>query len=99
MTYEVLVTKKDDHFSATVLGLPNCTVEATTRDEAIRRARDAAAAFISEGELVEIEIKPSAPTRSLHDFVGMWADDETFDEFVQAMNIYRQQAETDEPRP
>ena len=82
-----------------MLGLPNCTVEAPTRAEAIRRAQAAAAKFISGADLVEIEIKSSAPTRSLHDFVGMWADDETFDEFVEAMNTYRQEAEMDEPQP
>ena len=54
MTYEVLVKKKQNHFTATVLGLPDCTVQAPTRAEAIRRARDAAATFVSEGEIVEI---------------------------------------------
>ena len=99
MTYEVLVTKKQDHFAATVLGLPNCTVEAPTRAEAIRRARAAAATFISAGEIVEIEVEPPVPTRSLHEFVGMWADDETFDEFLEAMSAYREEAETDESQP
>jgi hypothetical protein len=79
------------------LGLPNCTVEAPTRAEAIRRARAAAAELFSGGDVVEIEVRSSAPTRSLRDFVGMWADDETFDEFVEAMNTYRQEVEREKP--
>jgi hypothetical protein len=27
----------------------------------------------------------------------MWADDETFDEFVEAMNTYRQEVEREKP--
>ena len=47
----------------------------------------------AEGESVE------TPTRSLRDFAGMWADDETFDAFVEAMNTFRQEADADKTVP
>lgn len=98
VTYEVLVQKKRDGFAATVLGLPDCTVEAPTRVEAIRRAKEAAASLISNGELVRIEVDSgSTAHRSIRDFGGMWAKDDTFDEFVEAISAYRQEVDADEP--
>jgi len=99
MTYDVLVRRTSSHFMATVLGLPDCTVEAPTRVEAIQRARAAAAKFIAEGELVQIEVGPPTPARPLSSFAGMWADDETFDEFAEAMAAYRKEIEADAAQP
>jgi predicted RNase H-like HicB family nuclease len=99
VTYPVLVKKTEGGFTATVVGFPNCTVEAPSRSEAIRLARGALKSFISEGELVQMEVEVSSPTRSLRDFAGMWADDKTFDEFVEAMNTFRQEADADETTP
>ena len=96
LTYNVFVKKTGDHFTATVVGFPNCTVEAPSRAEAIQRAREAVADFVSEGELVRIEIESTTFVRSLRDFAGMWADDDMFDEFVDAMRTYRKEIETTE---
>ncbi|GEM_PF-4269265 len=41
LTYNVFVKKTGDHFTATVVGFPNCTVEAPSRAVAIQRAREA----------------------------------------------------------
>ena len=99
VTYPVLLKKTEGGFTATVIGFPNCTVEAPSRNEVIRRAREALVSFISEGELVQMKIESSSLTRSLRDFAGMWADDETFDEFVEAMNTFRQEADADKTAP
>ena len=97
VTYNVFVKKMGEHFSATVVGFPNCTVEAPSRASAIRRAREALAHFVSEGELVKIEIESTAPARSLRDFAGMWADDDTFDDFIDAIQTYRKELDASEP--
>ncbi len=99
MVYDVLVRRKDSHFTATVLGLPDCTAEAPTRSEAIRRVHAAAANFIAEGELVRIEIAPLTPPRPIISFAGMWADDDTFDDFVAAMAAYRKEVDADPSQP
>ena len=96
VTYNVFVKKTGDHFTATVVGFPNCTVEAPSRAAAIQRAREAVADFVSEGELVRIEVESTTLVRSLRDFAGMWADDDTFDEFVDAMKTYRKEVEANE---
>lgn len=96
LTYNVFVRKTGDRYTATVVGFPNCTVEAASRLEAIDRAREAVAEFVSDGELVKIEVETSSPARSLRDFAGMWADDDTFDEFVAAMKSYRQEVDASE---
>jgi len=99
MTYDVLVKRANGRFTATVLGLPDCTVEAPTRAEAIRRARAAVAKVVAEGELVQIEVTPPTPTRPLSSFAGMWEDDETFGEFVLAMAAYRREIDADATQP
>lgn len=96
VSYNVFVKKTGDHFTATVVGFPNCTAEAPSRDAAIQRAREAVANFVSEGELVRVEVESTAAVRSLRDFAGMWADDDAFDEFVDAMKAYREEVEPTE---
>lgn len=93
MAYDIFVKRVDGHFTATVLGLPDCTVDAPSRSEAIQRAQAAAASYLAKGELIRIEIAPLTPPRPLISFAGMWADDETFDDFVVAMAAYRRQAD------
>ena len=89
MFYDVLVRETNGHFKATVLGLPDCTVEAPTRSEAIRRVHAAAADLLTQGDLVRIEISPPVSPPPLVSFAGMWADDDTFDDFTAAMAEYR----------
>ena len=96
LTYNVFVRKTGDHFTATVVGFPNCTVEATSRDEAIEQARVAVAELVSEGEVVKVEVETTATARSLRDFAGIWADDDAFDEFVEAMKSYRREVDASE---
>jgi predicted RNase H-like HicB family nuclease len=92
MTCEILVRPSENGFTATVLGLPDCTVEAATREEAIQKARVEAQNLIAAGEIIRVEIGQTQPPQS---FAGMWADDETFDDFVAAMKAYRQQVNSD----
>jgi predicted RNase H-like HicB family nuclease len=99
MTYEVLVKQVANRFTATVLGLPGCTVEAGTRADAIQRARAAAATFIAEGELVQIEVEAPLPARPLSSFAGMWRNDETFEEFQEAIADHRREIDGDASQP
>lgn len=93
MTYNVLVKRINGQFTATVLGIPNFTVEASTRTEAVDRARAAMADLLSGGELIQIDL-PILAHPVLTNFVGMWSDDETFDDFTIAMKSYRHEAES-----
>ena len=74
-------------------------MEAPTRAEALRRAQKAAANLIAQGELVQIEITSQSSARPLASFAGMWADDETFGEFVAAMAAYRREVDVSTSQP
>lgn len=97
MICEVLVEQEQQGFTATLLGLPGCIVQAPTRDEAIEKIRLQAQDWLSEGksakgEIVQVEIDlPNARERG----VGIFADDETFPEFLAAMKAYRDQIDSD----
>lgn len=97
MTYDVLVRHDPGgHYKATVLGWPDCTAEGLTRQEAIQRAHQALAGLLAEAEIVRIEIEPPRVVPTLTQFAGMWAADDTFDEFKAAMETYRQTVDADE---
>jgi predicted RNase H-like HicB family nuclease len=56
----ILTEKTDGGIQVTIPALPACTIEATTRDEAIRLAREAIAQLVSRSEIVQIDI-PQQP--------------------------------------
>jgi predicted RNase H-like HicB family nuclease len=97
MTVDILVKPVDNGFQATVIGLPDCTAEAPTRDEAIEQARQEARELIAEGEVVRVELE--GPKKYTKPGIGMWADDELFDEFVAEMKRYREQVDADPNQP
>jgi predicted RNase H-like HicB family nuclease len=61
MQYTLIPTEKTEGgIQVTIPALPACTIEATTRDEAIQRAREAIAQLVSRSEIVRINI-PQQP--------------------------------------
>jgi len=98
MVYDVLVySNPEGRYKATVRGWPDCVVEGHSRRQVIQRVRQTLVAMLSEAELVRIEIEPSHPPEAgLVQLAGMWADDDTFDEFVAAMETHRHDVNRDE---
>ncbi|MGH9840957.1 MAG: type II toxin-antitoxin system HicB family antitoxin [Blastocatellia bacterium] len=97
MICEVLIRQQPDGFTATLVGLPGCTAQANTRDEAIEKVRLQAQDWLSESgpgnsEIVKVELDlPQARERG----VGIFANDETFPEFLAAMKAYREELNSD----
>ena len=61
MQYTLILTEKTDgDMQVMIPALPACTIEAATRDEAIRLAREAIAQLVSRSEIVQIDI-PQQP--------------------------------------
>src|SRR5262245_48924706 len=57
MQYTLVLTEKtEDDTQGTIPALPACTIEAATRDEAIRLAHEAIAQLVSRSEIVQIDI-------------------------------------------
>lgn len=99
MTSTIMLNPTEEGFSATVIGLPGCTVEAPTRDEAIEKAKAAAETLLAKSELVQVEISGRAEHNGValrKSFSGMWANDSTFADFLAAMKTYRAQLTAEE---
>jgi predicted RNase H-like HicB family nuclease len=61
MQYTLILTEKTDGgIQVMSPALPACTIEAATRDEAIRLAREAIAQLVSHSEIIQIDI-PQQP--------------------------------------
>jgi predicted RNase H-like HicB family nuclease len=61
MQYTLILTEKTEGgIQVTIPALPTCTVEAATRDEAIRLARETITQVVSRSEIVQIDI-PQQP--------------------------------------
>jgi len=99
MQYTLILTEKaEGGIQVTIPALPACMVEAATRDEAIRLAREAIAQLVRRSEIVQVEI-PEQPraTVSLRETPWAWfgkgAEDSTwetlFDEIEQGREATR----------
>lgn len=97
MQYQVFVQSHPERrYVASVVGIPNSTVEASTRDEAILKAKVALEEQLANGELVTIDIHTppfNTQTAPLLKHIGIFADDPTFDDFLAEVAAYRQQAD------
>ena len=97
MTYSILVEDTGrDGFHAMALGLPDCRVVATTRQQALAKLRALLARRLSKAEIVEIEIPQttSAPQHSWQQFVGMFEDEPLFDEVLEEIETHRQEIDS-----
>ena len=66
MQYTLSLTEKPEGgIQVTIPALPACMLEAATRDDAIRLAREAIAQLVSHSEIVQIDIpqQPRATTQ------------------------------------
>jgi predicted RNase H-like HicB family nuclease len=74
--------------TAQVIGLPEIQATAATREEALSQVRDAAAAWLSSGELIALPIPPQP---SLRKPTG-WADDDALEmEFLDELARLRRE--------
>jgi len=100
MTVDVLVRREQKgRYRATVLGWPECTAVAANRDEAIERTRQCVVDLLAEGEIIQLDVETRPASSTLAQFVGMWAEDETFDQFIALMETNRRQVDADESQP
>ena len=79
--------------------MPECKAEATTKEEAIEKAKRVLHARLAQSEIVTVEIeapaaKPSEPPLMKH--FGRFKDDDTFDDFLAHIDAYRRQLDEEE---
>jgi len=94
MRYQVFVRSQDEHhFIASVVGVPNLTVEGTTEAEAIYNAKSALEAQLARGKFVSIEVNSEVETNAPQiKYAGILALDPTFDDFMDKLALIRQES-------
>ncbi|KYC35443.1 hypothetical protein WA1_06345 [Scytonema hofmannii PCC 7110] len=95
MQYQVFVqSHPESKFIASIVGIPNTTVEGSTKEEVIALAKATLETQLATGELVTIEVgkeHSQLETDPWLKHMGIFASDPTFDDFLAEVAAYRQQ--------
>jgi len=96
MKYTVVLTEKTGgNIHVTVPGLPECIVEANTRDEALEKTRESITEIINRSEIFQLDVSAVPKSRDLHldtpwEWFGRFKDNSTWgkvlDEIEQQKN-------------
>jgi len=94
MKYTVILTEDNGHFQAMVAGLPDCTVLAKTRTEALNNIRQAISKLIGRSEIIQLEIPTEPKTGQIHndipwEWFGAFKDDSTWGELFEDIERQR----------
>ncbi|MBR8833532.1 MAG: type II toxin-antitoxin system HicB family antitoxin [Stigonema ocellatum SAG 48.90 = DSM 106950] len=96
MQYQVFVlSQSGSNFVASVIGMPNLTVEGRTEEEAIANAKAALESQLATGKFVTIEVYPNnQPNGTVSEmrYAGIFANDPTFDDFMEKLAVIRFEA-------
>lgn len=79
----ILTTKPNGGIHVSVPALPNCTVEADSRDEALRLAQEAIGQIVNHSEITQVDV-PHSPASAPRDdvpwqWLGAFQKDDTWD--------------------
>ncbi|MBW4643028.1 MAG: type II toxin-antitoxin system HicB family antitoxin [Goleter apudmare HA4340-LM2] len=96
MQYQVFVqSQSQENFVASVVGMPNLTVEGRTEEEAILKVKSALETELARGKFVTIEVNPKIQlnaTTSKMRYAGIFANDPTFDDFMEKLTVIREES-------
>ena len=93
MQYQVFVkNQSDQHFIASVIGMPTIAVDGQTEAEAISNVKIALESQLATGKVVtieidQIEIKPEAAPAMK--YAGVFENDPTFDDWMEKLSEIR----------
>ncbi len=100
MQYQVFVqSRADTTFVASVVGIPDCIAEGSTKEEAIAKAKRSLQQQLATGELVSIDLDSQSSESETDHWIkhmGLFANDPTFDDFLEDVAAYRLQADAQE---
>lgn len=96
MQYQVFVqSQSEQHFVASVVGMPHLIGEGQTEAEAISKAKMLLEEQLATGKIVTIEVTPKNPSSesvASMRYAGIFEDDPTFDDFMEKLAKIRQEA-------
>jgi hypothetical protein len=100
MQYQVFVQNpSEQRFVASVVGLPSVMVEGETEEEVIAKVKTALESQLAMGKFVTIEISSqqfNTGTDPWLKHLGIFANDPTFEDFLEEVAAYRQQVDNQE---
>jgi predicted RNase H-like HicB family nuclease len=92
MQYQVFVqSSSEQHYVASVVGMPDVTAEGQTEAEAISRAKAALESKFAIGKIVTIDVQSKSLDHSMP-YAGIFANDPTFEDWMQKLAAIRQEA-------
>lgn len=98
MQYQVFVQNPAERqFVASIVGMPAVSAVAATEEEAIAKATAALESQLAKGKFVTIEVEstvqPHTSTFGMQ-YAGIFADDPSFEDWMEKLQLLRQQANT-----
>ena len=100
MTYRVVLERKRaEGFKATVLGWPECTASAASREQTLEMLRENLRKRLAESEIIELEVDSPRPERPWRKFAGMFKDNPLLDEVVEEIETYRRDLDAEQTQP
>ncbi len=99
MTYDVLIQPlARGTYQATVLGWPDLNVVGDSEIAVVERIKKELQTRLAKSKILHLEIEDSvaAKTHSDHPwtpFLGMWQEDQSFDDFLAKMEAYRREVD------
>lgn len=99
MSYDVLVqSPAEGEYRATVLGWPNLVVTGQSERSVLEKVKNALRIQLAQSKIIhlsdaEVEANSSQVEHPWQQFLGMWQNDATFDDFVAHMDAFRKSQE------
>lgn len=95
MQYQVLVQKPSErHFVASILGISGIVADGNTEEEVIAKIKTALKSQLATAKIVTIDIDSESPQAETDPWIkhaGIFADDPTFDNFLEEVAAFRRQ--------
>ena len=94
MDYQVFIQNDSvEHFVASIVGMPNLSVESDTEEDAIAKVIVALEQQLSTGKFVTIKVNnPETSAIEAFQYGGRCAEDPTFDDWMEKLTLIRQEA-------
>jgi predicted RNase H-like HicB family nuclease len=90
MTYDVLLTRKDNKFIARIRQWPAIVVEGDTEEEVLRKAQADLQSLLVGGRIIQLDLDAQPEGHPWQPFAGMFADDPDWDAFQASLQQYRE---------
>ena len=93
MTYDVLLTRKQNKFIARVRQWPVIVVEGDSEEEVLRQAQADLQALLTGGRIIQLELDAKPEAHLWQPFAGMFADDPEWEAFQKSVQQYREEVD------